>query len=283
MDEDFAICAPAFSFHLNCASGRATVRICARRGNSSRSAVRDLPICYAKRRQEPGHVSGVAFRERVHEYGFIDCFQASISLDQHYFYNHEVTGDRDALVDRNYFRFGGVAASGKYRVLSPFKDPVGIALRLEAGYLLRDEVDGLKQHERYVKPEIDFQKDFFDDTLTCVFDLGVEWAWGKQPAEQYPKEVSFEGAAGVAYRFAPNWFAGAEIHTRWEYPQFDLYNFEHRVFYVGPSIHYSQQRWWATLSWNYQVYGKGVDEPDDGQTFAEETRQVVRLKIGINF
>ena len=90
-----------------------------------------------------------------------------------------------------------------------------------------------------------------DDTLICALDLGVEWAWGKQPAEQYPRELALEGAAGVAYRFAPNWYAGVEIHTRWEYPLFDFDNFEHRVFYAGPSIHYSQERWWATLTWNY--------------------------------
>ncbi len=221
--------------------------------------------------------------ETEYEYGFADRFQASISLEQHYFYNQGVTGDRDALENKDDYRFGGVTASGKYRLLSPFKDPLGVALRLEAGYLLHDEVDGLKQHERYLKPEIDLQKDFFEDRLICAFDAGVEWAWGKQPAEQYPKELSFEGAAGVAYRFAPNWFAGVEIHTRWEYPQFDFYNFEHRVFYAGPSIHYSQQHWWATLTWNYQVYGKGVDEPADGQTFAEESNQIVRLKIGFNF
>jgi hypothetical protein len=28
---------------------------------------------------------------------------------------------------------------------------------------------------------------------------------------------------------------------------------------------------------------KGVDEPADGQTFAEETRQLFRLKVGFNF
>ena len=78
-------------------------------------------------------------------------------------------------------------------------------------------------------------------------------------------------------------YAGVEIHTRWEYPLFDLDNFEHRAFFAGPSIHYSQERWWATLTWNYQVYGKGVDEPADGQTFAEETRQLFRLKVGFNF
>ncbi len=217
--------------------------------------------------------------ETEYEYGFTDQLQASFSVVQHYFNNQDVP----ELNNRNNYRFGGFEGSAKYRLFSPFKDPLGVALRVEAGYLLYDEVDGLKQHERYIKPEIDFQKDFLEDRLICNVDLGVEWAWGKQPAEQYPKELALEAAAGVAYRFAPNWFAGVEIHNRTEYPQFDFNNFEHTVVFAGPSIHYSQQRWWATLTWNYQVYGDGVDEPDSGQTFAEEARQVVRLKVGFNF
>jgi hypothetical protein len=221
--------------------------------------------------------------ETEFEYGFTDRIQASVAIEQNYFYNQGVDGERDALDNKNDYRFGGVEASAKYRILSPFKDPLGLAVRLEGGYLLHDEVDGLKQHDRYLKPEIDLQKDFLDDRLIYNLDFGIEWAWGKKPAEQYPRELSLEGAAGVAYRFAPNWFAGAEIHTRWEYPLFDFDNFEHRVFYAGPSIHYSQQRWWATLTWNWQVYGKGIGESADGRTFAEETRQLVRLKIGFNF
>jgi len=221
--------------------------------------------------------------ETEYEYGFTDRFQASVSLAQNYFYNQDVDGERDALDNKDDYRFQGIEGSAKYRLLSPFKDPLGVAFRLEAGYLLHDEVDGLKQHDRYLKPEIDLQKDFLEDRLICDLDFGVEWAWGKRPAEQYPKELAFEGETGVAYRFMSNWFAGVEIHSRWEYPMFDFYNFEHRVFYAGPSVHYSQERWWATLTWNYQVYGKGIGEPADGQTFAEETREIFRLKIGFNF
>ncbi len=213
------------------------------------------------------------------EYGFTDKFQASVSLVNHYFYNRGV----DGLPNKNNYRFGGGEASGKYRILSPFKDWLGLALRLEGGYLINDEVGGLKQHERYLKPEIDFQKDFLDDTLITVFSLGAEWAWGKQPAEEYPREFSFESAGGVSYRFAPNWYAGVETHFRAEYPLFDLSFFEHSVLYAGPSLHYAQKRWWATLTWNYQVYGKGVDEPNTGQTFAEEQKNLWRLKVGFNF
>lgn len=228
--------------------------------------------------KDDGRYYGSDYETEV-EYGFTDQFQASVSLVNHYFHNRDVP----ELPNRNNYRLGGLESALKYRLLSPFKDPLGLALRIEVGYLLNDEVDGLKQHERYVKPEIDLQKDFLDDTLITVLSFGAEWAWGKQPAEQYPKEVSFESAGGVTYRFAPNWYTGLEAHFRAEYPQFDLNNFEHRVLYAGPSIHYAQQNWWATLTWNYQVYGKGVDEPNDGQTFAEESRNQFRLKIGINF
>jgi hypothetical protein len=53
--------------------------------------------------------------------------------------------------------------------------------------------------------------------------------------------------------------------------------------YAGPSLHYGTQRWWVTLSYNYQIYGTGIDEPDDGKTYAEETAHRIRLKVGFNF
>jgi uncharacterized protein DUF6662 len=228
--------------------------------------------------KQSGDYYGTDFDTEI-EYGFTDKFQASFAAVQHYFYNQGVPD----LDNTNAYRFGGVELSGKYRLLSPFKDPLGLALRLETGYLKNDEVDGLAQKEFFLKPEIDFQKDFLDDTLIFDLDLAAEWAWGKQPAEEYPREFSYEVAFGTAYRFAPNWFAGIEAHMRAEYPLFDLNFFEHRAVFSGPSIHYAQKNWWATLTWNYQVFGKGVDEPANGITFAEEARNVVRLKVGFNF
>jgi hypothetical protein len=189
----------------------------------------------------------------------------------------------DGLDDFNQFQFGGVEASSKYRLLSPFKDPVGLALRLEGGYLKRDEVGGLPQQEWYIAPELDLQKNYRDDTIVCALNLGAEWAWGKQPAEEYPRELSLQSGAGVAYRFAPNWFIGAETTVRSEWPMFDFNNFEHVVVYAGPSLHYSSKRWWVTLTGVYQAWGNGVDEPDNGKTYAEETTWKVRLKVGFNF
>ncbi len=212
------------------------------------------------------------------EYGFTDKFQASVAVVNRYF-----DYDTEDLGNRQVYRFGGIEVAGKYRVLSPFKDFIGLALRLEGGFLIHDDVGGFIEHEPFIAPGFALQKNFLDDTLIVALSGGVEWAWGKQPAEEYPREFSYSGGLGVSYRFARNWFIGAEAHARVEYPLFDLNFFEHGVVYAGPTLHYGGEKFWATLSWNYQVYGEGVDESHTGQTFAEEQRNQFRLKVGINF
>jgi Family of unknown function (DUF6662) len=228
--------------------------------------------------KDSGTYYGFDFDTEV-EYGITDRIEGSLSIVNRYFDYHGV----EELDDSNQFWFGGVELAGKFNVLSPFEYPVGLALRLEGGYLLRDEVGGLSEHERYLFPEVVLQTNFLDDTLIWDVNLGSEWAWGKQPAEQYPREMSLEGRTGVAWRFAPNWFVGGEVGVRSEYPLFTLDQFEHAVVYAGPSIHYSSQRWWVTASYLYQAWGEGVDELGNGQTFAEETSSVARIKIGFNF
>jgi hypothetical protein len=213
------------------------------------------------------------------EYGFRDEIQASVALVQHYF---DIRGVKD-LRDTDRYRFGGVEGSVKARFLSPFIDPIGLALRVEGGYLAHDDVGGIRQQEWFLAPELALQKNFRDDTVSWVLDGGAEFAWGKQPAEEYPRELSLEGATGVAWRFAPNWFAGAEARVRAEYPLMDFDHFEHVVLYAGPSLHYGGRRWWITASWLYQAWGRGTGEGNQPQTYAEETEQMARLKVGINF
>lgn len=229
-----------------------------------------------------GEYDGFDFETEV-EHGFTDKLQASFSVEQRYIYNKGVNGGRDALDNTDAYRFGGLSASTKYRLLSPFKDPIGLALRLEGGYLWHDEVDGLREREMYYAPEVDLQKNFLDDTLITEAWAGSEWSWGKRPAEQYDHELALQGGTGVSYRFAPNWFVGLEANIRAEWPMFMFNNFEHAVVYTGPSIHYSSERWWITLTYVGQAWGQGVGEPSDGRTYAEETDNQVRLKIGFNF
>jgi uncharacterized protein DUF6662 len=225
-----------------------------------------------------GDYYGLDFDSEL-EYGITNEVQASVSIVQHYFDVHDVEDQRD----QSRYRFGGVEGSVKGRLLSPFIDPVGLALRVEGGYLAKDDVGGFRQQEWFFAPEIDLQKNFLDDTLFLVANGAAEFAWGKQPAEEYPKELSLEGATGISWRFAPNWFAGVEGRIRSEWPQMDFDHFEHYALYTGPSLHYGAERWWVTASWLYQAYGRGIEEGNQHQTFAEETEQIARIKVGINF
>lgn len=212
------------------------------------------------------------------EYGFTDRFQMSVEIKQHAFDIHGM----EELEDGRFYKFGGVEIAAKYRFNSVFKDGYGLTFRPEFGFLRNDDVGGLHQKEVFIAPGIIYQKNFYDDTLVFVANGGFELAWGKKPAEEYDKELSLQGGLGLTYRFAPNWFAGVETRIRSEYPDFDLGNHEHTVLFVGPVLHYGAEKWWATLQWGYQVWGKGVDEPA-GMTFAEESRHEVRLKVGFNF
>jgi hypothetical protein len=224
-----------------------------------------------------GTYNGWDFNTEV-EYGITDKFQVGVAVEQHYFRIHDV----EELDNMNKYRFGGIELSAKYRVLSPFKDIVGLAVRLEAAYLPFDDVAGIEQQETDLSPEIIVHKNFLDDTLIFQANVGVKFAWGKKPAEEYDYEFTAQGGLGVSYRFAPNWFFGVEGHWRSEYPKFNLGFHEHTVIFVGPSLHYGAEKWWATASYGYQVFGNGVDEPR-GKTFAEEARNEFRIKVGLNF
>ena len=213
------------------------------------------------------------------EYGITNEVQASVSLVQHYFDVHGV----EDLRDSSRYRLGGVEGSVKGRLLSPFIDPLGLALRFETGYLAKDDVGGIRQQEWFIAPEVDIQKNFRDDTIFWVLNGGAEFAWGKQPAEEYPRELSLQAATGLAFRFAPNWYAGVEGTLRAEYPLFEFEHFEHWALYTGPSLHYGGERWWVTATWMYQACGRGIEEGNQQQTFAEETEQLARIKVGINF
>lgn len=214
-----------------------------------------------------------------YEYGFTDKLQASVSVVNHFFHLRNV----DALENQDRFRFGGVEASMKYRILSPFKDVVGLAVRVEGGYMTTDDVAGLDQDQLYIFPQLMIQKNFLDDTLITSLNIGAQMSWGKKPAEEYDYEIGYEAGAALSYRFAPNWFIGAEAAFRVEYPEADFGFQEHNVVYAGPSIHYGAKNWWATATWGYQIYGNEFEEVSSRRAFAEQQRNIFRLKVGFNF
>ncbi|RUL78139.1 hypothetical protein EKH80_04635 [Dyella choica] len=181
-----------------------------------------------------------------------------------------------------------------WRVRSPYTDPVGVA------FLFEPEI-GPRFQELQVRAI--FQKNFLDDRLVLVGN--ATWApevrelpgnpaaapgsGTDRPNTNIETDVNF--GIGASYRFTSNWAVGWEVQNEREINRFALFDHSQwmgNAVYAGPTIHYANQHFFATLTWwqqlpiahNYMdpsVVARGYDNDVD----FEHTR--VRLKIGYYF
>jgi hypothetical protein len=229
------------------------------------------------------------------EYGFTDRFQASLYLKQAYhalhdsapFEENEATGARESeFANRNELAFDGVEAEFKYAFLSPYKDPVGLALYAEPGWSRIDKVSGEHEEQWELETKLMLQKNFLDDQLIAVFNATPEFELKKaRGAHDTESELELEFTGGLTYRLAPKWYAGIEARYHSDYPNFDdEWTRENWAVFVGPVVHYTTERWWATLTVLPQVYGKPqVEERSRQLELDDHERLEVRLKTGFNF
>ncbi|MFC6746815.1 DUF6662 family protein [Methylobacterium persicinum] len=227
------------------------------------------------------------------EIGVTDDFQASLYVNNLMMHAKGAPDDDDPLGATGFRRTGtyfqGLSMEFIYRLYSPYKDGFGLAFYLEPEFGAHDLHDGLA-YSGTVGGEyrIIFQKNFLDDQLIFTYNLVLETEGIRFKGEKrYTGELDFNNEVGLAYRFAPNWFAGIEGRNHNEYGQF--HKFEHSVYWAGPAIHYGGERFWATLGYLRQVYGSphGIDEngtPVGRNLFLRShERNEITLKVGYAF
>jgi hypothetical protein len=139
------------------------------------------------------------------------------------------------------FALRGLSAEFKYQLLSPYKDGFGLTL--------------------YAEP-----------------------AWSRiHGGGEKGTELELEFKALVQKnRVANGWYAGAEGRYASVYP--DWTNGLHRETYAvfaGPVVHYGGKNWWATLSYQPQLFGS--PSPGGGRALDEYEKRELRLKVGYNF
>jgi hypothetical protein len=198
--------------------------------------------------------------------------------------------------DESYgLRASGVEAKLKYMFLSPALDPVGLAGRISFEYSWLDPHSGQDKRKLSATTEFLMQKYFLDDQLVAVANLGMESTYARRgeianlPADfewttDPEMEVELKAGVGLAYRIAPRWFVGVETFYETEFET--EVGQERWSWHAGPSLHYGDRRWWATLTWMPQLRGGGETYPEQTDTdlhLIEKTRQEFRLKVGYNF
>lgn len=220
------------------------------------------------------------------EHGFTDRLQVSGYLN---FKSHKISGLEPEFEDvHRDFGWSGAQVAFKYALLSPYKDPIGLALYIEPGYSRIDKVSGERNREWELEAKLIAQKNFMNDQLIWVGNVTFEQEFEKERedglwSDEWEKEAALEFTTGLSYRFAPNWFAGVEARYHSEFPDFpDETRREHYAIFVGPTVHYGGERWWFTATWLPQVVGS-PHEPGRHLQLEEHEKNEFRLKVGYNF
>jgi len=234
--------------------------------------------------------------EAEYEYGITARLTGMLALKGQSIHTSGILIDGYIPGDMSYgLRASGIEANLKYMFLSPALDPVGLAGRIGLEYSWLDPHSG--QDKRIISATTEFllQKFFLDDQLVTVANLGMESTYARrEPIDNLPAgfewstdpemEIELKAGVGLAYRFAPRWFVGVETFYETEFET--EIGQERWSWHAGPSLHYADRAWWATVTWMPQLRGGGETYPGQTDTdlhLIEKTKQEFRFKVGYNF
>jgi hypothetical protein len=256
----------------------------------------------ARWEKEHGHYNVFDFREEF-EYGVTDNFQVALYLNHHYVDasddvpapdpahprrrlpgvyetgGEDVHAGHDPSTPFDSYHFESISFEAIYRLLSPYKDPIGLALYFEPA---------IGDQKTELEWKILLQKNWLEDRLVWALNLNYELEFEKE-AEEYKRDGAFEWFTALSYRFVSNWSGGLEFWNHHEFADATVH--EHSAYFLGPTLHYGGQRWWATLGFLHQLpIGQAFSHDnkefaaDDGYIFgAEHEKYYVRFKFGWNF
>jgi hypothetical protein len=247
----------------------------------------------------PGQYRGTDYRTEI-EYGFTDRFAGAFYINAQGIDTHGIRVDAYIPQDVDYgLAFAGISASFKYNFSSPFTHGIGVSLYVEPTIATKDPHSGLEKRAYSLETLLLLQKNFRDDTLIWLTNIGLESTYARRapldraalealpPGFEWPDvpemEIEPSFGTGFSYRFARNWYVGAETLYQSEFET--EVGTERWSWFAGPTLHYGTRRWWATLAWSRQIEGGGEKVPGQRNDLqlVEKTKGEWRLKVGLNF
>jgi hypothetical protein len=213
------------------------------------------------------------------EYGISDHFQGSLYLN---FRGHEIE-DVPGFENRSNVGFQGAQVALKYALLSPYEDPIGLALYFEPGYSHIGKSSGERVQEWEFETKVIAQKNFAEDRLVWAANGVIEQEFERESggSADFEGELGLEFATGLSYRVASGWNVGVEGRTSGGFHDMDLSQHEEQAWFLGPNVHYGSKSWWFTLAHIRQVGGWPNTGTSDLQLDGF-TKSETRLKLGVN-
>jgi hypothetical protein len=257
----------------------------------------------ARWEKEHGTYNVFDFREEL-EYGLTDNLQIALYLNHHYVDanddfpvadpahpkkrlpgvyetgGEDVHAGHDPATPFDSYHFESVSFEAIYRMLSPYKNPIGLAFYFEPA---------VGDQESELEWKVLLQKNWLEDRLVWALNVNYELEFEKTDSGDYERDGMFEWFTGLSYRFVSNWSGGLEFWNHHEFADATIH--EHSAYFIGPTIHYGGERWWATLGFLRQLpIGQAFSEDNkefaahDGYIFGDEhEKYYVRVRIGFNF
>lgn len=234
--------------------------------------------------------------EAEFEYGLTSRLTGAVALKAMSIDTQGILIDGYVPADEEYgLRPSGVEAKLKYKFLSPVLNDIGLAARLSLEHSWLDPHSGQDKDTTSVGLDLQAQKFFLDDQLVAVGNFGIESTYAKRAdidglpsGFDWPTdpemEIELKAGTGLSYRIAPRWFVGAETFYETEFET--EVGQERWSWHAGPTVHYADKKWWATLTWLQQIRGGGeqyAGQTDTDLHLIEKTKQELRFKVGYNF
>lgn len=167
------------------------------------------------------------------------------------------------------FEFEGVSLENKYLVLNPAEHCVGLSLYLEPTFA---------GNEAELEQKIILGQRHGDWKWALNLTHATEWE------DNFEEVVAeFEGSFGIARHLNSRWAVGLEARCKTEIEEYE--EPESTAIYVGPTVSYRTEGWWAALSVMPQVWGNNYGSNPDGNSHLDldhNERLNVRLLIGID-
>ena len=212
-----------------------------------------------------GNYSRWDLRQEI-EYGVTDRYTAAFYVNE-----SSVSYDRPPTgANVSEFTFEGVSIENRYMVLNPAEHKIGLTLYLEGT---------ISGSEAEVETKI---------ILGQRHGLW-KWAFNLIYANEWEDDFSeIEGEAGASFGIArdlgKHWSVGLELRNKNLFPEYE--EWESSAIYLGPTIGYRHEKFWAALSVLPQIYGWNNSASQDGNSnldLSSNEKINVRLLFGLNF
>ena len=200
------------------------------------------------------------------EYGVSDRYTVAFYL------NEKAVSYRDKAAGEGHSEFGweGVSLENRFNVLNPATHAVGLTLYLEGRYA---------GSEAALEQKIILGQRHGDWKWAFNLEHETEWEDDLQDVEG---EVG--ASLAVARDLGRRWALGLELWNENILP--DYQKWESSALFLGPTLSFREEAWWAALSVLPQIYGWNNSESQDGDPHRElhsHEKLNVRFLMGFNF